>query len=76
MKKKEKIIKKLNELQDSDIEKIDYILSELKSLKYKKEVTEKSIKTLTTIILALSHMRNEHVDYLVSWLKQNYLLEN
>ncbi len=76
MRNKDKEIRKLNELQEDDIDRIDYIMSELKSFKYNKEVTEKSTATLSSLIQILTFMRDEHTRNLFVWLKQGFLIED
>ena len=75
MKNKETEIRKLNELSADDIDRVDYIMTELKSFKYNKEITEKTVDTLNTLTQMLSFMRQEHSKNLLTWLKQGYLIE-
>ena len=39
-------------------------------------ITEDSVKALTNIISQLTLVRDKHVDALLNWLKQEYVLDD
>tara|TARA_R110000751_G_scaffold117087_2_gene217232 strand:+ start:381 stop:614 length:234 start_codon:yes stop_codon:yes gene_type:complete len=75
MKKITTELRKLNELHTDDIEHLQYVISEFKSMIYNKKVTEKTIRDLTQLISVLTFMRNEHAQALMTWLKQGFILD-
>tara|TARA_R110000824_G_scaffold129612_2_gene291133 strand:- start:174 stop:407 length:234 start_codon:yes stop_codon:yes gene_type:complete len=75
MKDKDTELRKLNELSHDDIERFEYVITELKSLIYNKKITEKTLQRLTQITQVITFIRNEHSDNLITWLKQGYILD-
>jgi|10_taG_2_1085330.scaffolds.fasta_scaffold08066_4 hypothetical protein len=75
MKDKDTELRKLNELQSEDIERLEYVITELKSVIYNKKITEKTLRDITQIVQILTFTRNEHSDSLITWLKQGYILD-
>ena len=76
MKDKETETRKLNELQHDDVDRLEYVIVELKSLIYNKKVTEKTLQRLTELVQVITFIRNEHSDKLITWLKQGYILDD
>ena len=67
-KKKEKY--KVNRLEEFDV------IKNLEKLLTEKVITEDNVKTLTNTIGQLTLLRDKHVDALISWLKQDYILDD
>lgn len=75
MKDKDTELRKLNELQQDDVERFEYIIAELKSLIYNKKITEKTVHDLNQLVQVITFIKNEHSDNLIKWLKQGYILD-
>tara|TARA_R110001583_G_scaffold9651_1_gene45470 strand:- start:13531 stop:13758 length:228 start_codon:yes stop_codon:yes gene_type:complete len=73
-KKKEKY--KVNRLEEFDIEEFRDVIKNLEKLLTEKVITEDNVKTLTNTIGQLTLLRDKHVDALISWLKQDYILDD
>ena len=73
-KKKEKY--KVNRLEEFDIEEFRDVIKNLEKLLTEKVITEDNVKTLTNTIGQLTLIRDKHVDTLISWLKQDYILDD
>lgn len=67
---------KVNHLVEFDIEEFRDVTRNLKKIQDEGVVTEDSVRVLTTIISQLTHVRDKHVDCLINWLKQDYVLDD
>jgi hypothetical protein len=73
-KKKEKY--KVNRLEEFDIEEFRDVMKNLDKLVTENVITEDTAKVLTNTIGQLTLIRDKHIDALISWLKQDYILDD
>jgi len=73
-KKKEKY--KVNRLEEFDIEEFRDVIKNLDKLVTENVITEDTAKVLTNTIGQLTLIRDKHIDALISWLKQDYILDD
>lgn len=73
-KKKEKY--KVNRLEEFDIEEFRDVMKNLEKLVTENVITEDTAKVLTNTIGQLTLIRDKHIDALISWLKQDYILDD
>ncbi len=73
-KKKDKY--KLNQLTEFDTVEYRNAVQQLDKLIEEGTVTESSIKVLNNIINMLTIIRDKHINLLISWLKQDYILDD
>tara|TARA_R110000765_G_scaffold412698_1_gene512439 strand:- start:175 stop:402 length:228 start_codon:yes stop_codon:yes gene_type:complete len=73
-KKKEKY--KVNRLEEFDIEEFRDVMKNLDKLVTENVITEDTAKVLTNTIGQLTIIRDKHIDALISWLKQDYILDD
>tara|TARA_R110000744_G_scaffold335338_1_gene440669 strand:+ start:373 stop:606 length:234 start_codon:yes stop_codon:yes gene_type:complete len=73
-KKKEKY--KINHLPDFDTVEFRGAVRDLQKLIDGNTITEASVSTLSGIVTQLTLVRDNHVNTLISWLKQDYILED
>jgi len=67
---------KVNQLTEFDSIEYRDVLLNIQKLLDKNIITEESVKALTNIISQLTMVRDKHVDALLNWLKQEYVLED
>tara|TARA_R110000824_G_scaffold352660_1_gene539722 strand:- start:725 stop:958 length:234 start_codon:yes stop_codon:yes gene_type:complete len=67
---------KVNQLTEFDIVEYRDVLLNIEKLIKSNTITEGSVKSLTNIISQLTLVRDKHVDALLNWLKQEYVLED
>jgi|1_EtaG_2_1085319.scaffolds.fasta_scaffold55606_1 hypothetical protein len=67
---------KVNQLTEFDAVEYADVLLNLRKLLDSNMITEDSVKSLTNIISQLTLVRDKHVDALLNWLKQEYVLED
>tara|TARA_R110000744_G_scaffold287224_2_gene398432 strand:+ start:1010 stop:1237 length:228 start_codon:yes stop_codon:yes gene_type:complete len=73
-KKREKY--KVNRLEEFDIEEFRDVVKNIEKLLTESVITEDTTKVLTNTICQLTLIRDKHVDTLISWLKQDYILDD
>jgi len=73
-KKKEKY--KINNLPEFDTVEFRGAIRDLQKLVDGNTITESSLATLSSIVTQLTLVRDNHVNTLISWLKQDYILED
>ena len=73
IKNKQDYIKKLSVLRPEDAEDIQFCMQQMEQIITTKVVSEDSVKTLYNVITLLSTMKERHMYYLISWLKQGYM---
>ena len=66
----------VNELTEFDTIEYQDVLIKLGKLGEDGLITEESVKSLTNIISQLTLVRDGHVDALLNWLKQDYVLDD
>ena len=67
---------KVNQLTEFDIVEYRDVLLNIEKLIKSNTITEGSVKALTNIISQLTLVRDKHVDALLNWLKQEYVLDD
>mgnify|MGYP001195340408 CR=1 FL=1 len=73
-KKKEKY--KINKLTEFDTVEFRGAIRDLEKILKDNTISESSVSSLNSIITQLSLVRDNHVNSLISWLKQDYILED
>ena len=72
--KKEKY--RVNKLTEFDSVEYGAVLLNIEKLLSNGKITEESVKALTNVISQLTLIRDKHVDALLNWLKQDYVLDD
>ena len=72
--KKEKY--RVNKLTEFDSVEYRDVLLNIEKLLSNGKITEESVKALTNVISQLTLIRDKHVDALLNWLKQDYVLDD
>ena len=65
---------KVNQLTEFDTIEYQDVLLNIERLVKDNLISEDSVKALTNIISQLTLVRDKHVDALLNWLKQEYVL--
>jgi hypothetical protein len=76
MEKKRDKITKINSLPSNDKEDLRYLIRVLSEFEEKETISEGSVRELDNVISQLTNMRSKHVFSLMSWLKQEYVLDD
>ena len=72
-KKKEKY--KVNQLPEFDLVEYRNSIQQLEKLIEGQVISESSIKVLSNIVSMLTLIKDKHLNVLISWLKQDYVLD-
>lgn len=73
-KKKEKY--KINNLPEFDLVEFRGAVRDLNRLVEGNTITENSVSILSNVITQLTLVRDNHVNTLINWLKQEYILDD
>ena len=72
-KKKDKY--KVNQLPEFDLVEYRNSIQQLEKLIEGQVISESSIKVLSNIVSMLTLIKDKHLNVLISWLKQDYVLD-
>jgi hypothetical protein len=76
MRDKREELRKLNEIGLNDQERLDYIREELRKVIEENRVTSQSTKTLDTLVMTLFQIRRDWSEYISTWMKQGWLIDD
>ena len=76
MRDKREELRKLNEIGLNDQERLDYIREELRKVIEENRVTSHSTKTLDTLVMTLFQIRRDWSEYISTWMKQGWLIDD
>jgi len=76
MRDKREELRKLNEIGLNDQERLDYIREELRKVIEENKVTSQSTKTLDTLVITLFQIRRDWSEYISTWMKQGWLIDD
>tara|TARA_R110000765_G_scaffold406225_1_gene503114 strand:+ start:888 stop:1118 length:231 start_codon:yes stop_codon:yes gene_type:complete len=68
-------LKKINNISEEHKKELEFIIEKLKAVIKADDITLGSTKSLTKAITELSQLRDKHVEYLITWLKQGFFLD-
>ena len=70
---KDEFIRKLNILRPEDAEDMAFCIQQLDSIRQGGEVSEESLQTMYNVISLLTLMKERHMVYIITWLKQGFM---
>ena len=70
---KDEFIKKLSVLRPEDAEDMAFCIQQLDTIIKGGEVSENTLQTMYNVISLLTLMKERHMVYLITWLKQGFM---